>query len=74
MNQPTAPDLKQALERFKLFRSAQTGERIFRRAHGPDMQVMRGDHAGPTDKEIPHRRGIDLRRDRGHGHADGIAQ
>jgi hypothetical protein len=30
MNQFITPDLKPALERFKLFRSGQTGERIFR--------------------------------------------
>jgi hypothetical protein len=30
MNQSMIPDLKQAIERFKLFRSGQTSERIFR--------------------------------------------
>ena len=49
------------------------GERAFRGAHRPDMQIMHVNDAGARRQEVPHRRWIDLRRDRRHRHADGIS-
>src|SRR4029077_20941038 len=57
-----------------LWHDQMAGQRVLSRAHRPDMQVMHVDDALFRRKKAPNRRGIDLRRDRRHRHADGISE
>ena len=49
------------------------GERAFRRAQGPDMQIMHGGNAGAGGKIASHRLRIDRRRHRVDRHGQRVA-
>src|SRR6185437_5059795 len=51
-----------------------TGERCFRCAHRPDMQVMQRADAGAVFEEAPHRLFVHARRNPMQSHFHGIAQ